>query len=41
MDQNMETTDEKELKVIEKLKTLIEKEPEDEKEKKREKIDTV
>jgi hypothetical protein len=37
MDKNTETTDEKELKIIEKLKTLVQKEPEDEKDKKREK----
>ncbi len=41
MDKNTKTIDEKELKIIEKLKTLVEKEPEDEKEKKREKIDSV
>ncbi len=33
MDKNTETTDEKELKIIERLKTLVEKEPEDEKDK--------
>lgn len=33
MGKNMETTDEKDLKIIEKLKTLVEKEPEVEKEK--------
>ena len=41
MDKNTETTDEKELEIIEKLKTLVEKEPEDEKDKKRDKIDSV
>ncbi len=33
MDENTKTIDEKELKIIEKLKTLVEKEPEYEKEK--------
>lgn len=41
MDKNTETTDERELKIIEKLKTFVEKEPEDEKDKKRDKIDSV
>jgi hypothetical protein len=41
MDKNTETTDEKELKIIEKLKTLVQKEPEDEKDKKRDKIDSI
>ena len=41
MDKDTETTDENELKIIEKLKTLVEKEPEDEKDKKRDKIDSV
>lgn len=41
MNKNMETTDEKELKIIEKLKTLVEKEPEDEKDKNRDKVDSV
>jgi hypothetical protein len=35
MDKNMETPDEKELKIIEKLKILVEKEPEDNKEKRK------
>jgi hypothetical protein len=37
MDKNTETKDEKEFKIIEKLKTLVEKEPEDKKGKKRKK----